>query len=217
MQPVRLPLATVAQNLAACTACELRSTAKAPVMGRGPATAKIVIVGEAPGTEEDGAGRPFVGAAGRLLSDLLRRAELPEDKVYITNAVACWPPARGAERGRNGKPSPASVRLCNAHLTAQLMAIAPRVIVALGAYAAASLLQQSPGSLKLGHVLSIPLSIADPWTFTPQPAAKVEGAALLIGYHPSYLERLGYWTHPDEPAPAATIATLIAAKKRAGL
>ena len=217
MQPVRLPLATVAQNLAACTACELRRTCNAPVMGRGPETAKIVIVGEAPGTEEDGAGRPFVGGAGRILSDLLRRAELPEDKVYITNAVACWPPAKVGEKGRNGKPSQATVRLCNAHLTAQLMSIAPRVIVALGAYAAASLLQQSPGTLKLGHVLSIPLSISDPWTFTPQPAAKVEGAALLIGYHPSYLERLGYWTHPDEPAPAATIATLIAAKKRAGL
>jgi uracil-DNA glycosylase family 4 len=215
--PVRLPLATVAQNLAACTACELRKTAKAPVMGRGPENAKIVIVGEAPGTEEDAAGRPFVGAAGRLLSDLLLRAELPEDKVFITNAVACWPPAKPGEQGRNGKPSPSSVRTCNAHLTAQLMAIGPRVIVALGTYAAASLLQTSPGKMKLGHVLSIPLSIADPWTFTPRPEATVEGAELLIGYHPSYLERLGYWAHPDEPAPAATIATLIAARKRAGL
>lgn len=213
----RLPLATVAANLAACQLCELRRTCNAPVMGRGPETARVVIVGEAPGTEEDGAGRPFVGSAGRILSDLLRRAELPEDKVFITNAVACWPPARAGEKGRNGKPSPASVRTCNQHLTAQLMSIKPAVVVALGAYAFASLTQDSPGRVKLGQVLSIPLSISDPWTFTPQPAALVEGAALLVGYHPSYLERLGYWTHLDEPAPSSTIATLVAARKRAGL
>ena len=61
------------------------------------------------------------------------------------------------------------------------MSIKPAVVVALGAYAFASLTQDSPGRVKLGQVLSIPLSISDPWTFTPQPAALVEGAALLVG------------------------------------
>ena len=71
--------------------------------------------------------------------------------------------------------------------------------------------------MKLGHLLSVPLAISDPMSFTPSPAATVEGAALLVGYHPSYLERLGYWAHPDTPAALSTVATLIAARKRAGL
>lgn len=216
MDQLRPTLIAAAAALAACTACSLRQTAKAPVMGRGSPTARIVIVGEAPGTEEDAAGSPFVGAAGRILSDMLERAGIPEQQVFITNAVACWPPGQPGDRSRNGKPSLPTVRTCNAHLTAQLMAIAPRVIVALGAFAAGSLMQVSPYSLKMGQEISVPSSLPDPFSFTPRSAMTVEGAALLIGYHPAYLGRLNYWGDPDGAAARSTVATLIAARKMAG-
>jgi len=216
MDQPRPTLVDAAAALAACTACSLRSTAKAPVMGRGSPTARIVLVGEAPGTEENAAGRPFVGAAGRLLTDLLERAGLPEQRVYITNAVACWPPGQPGDRSRNGKPSLATVRTCHTHLTEQLIAIAPRVIVALGAYAAGSLMCVSPHALKMGEELSVPLSLPRPFEFTPKPAMTVEGAALLIAYHPAYLDRLNYWGDKDSPAALSTLATLIAARKMAG-
>lgn len=186
-------------------------------MGRGSSYAKIVIVGEAPGTEEDAASKPFVGGAGKILSDLLRRAELHEDEVYITNAVACWPPGPAGGRSRNGKPPASSILTCNQrNLTPQLLAIGPRVIVALGAYAAASLMQKTPSSVTMSQVLSVPTSLPRPYDFRPTPAATVEGAALLIGYHPAYLDRMNYWGDREGAAAASTLATLIAARKLAG-
>lgn len=208
-------IAAADRALASCTACDLRRTAKAPVQGRGNPYAKIVLVGEAPGTQEDAEGKPFVGAAGKILSDLIRRAELLESDLYITNAVACWPPAAPGSSSRNGKPSLPQVRTCNTHLTAQLMAIGPRVIVALGAYAVGSLLQQSPHAIKMGHVLSVPCSLPKPFEFNPRPAATVEGAALLIAYHPAYLDRMNYWGDRDGAAALSTVATLAAARKMA--
>lgn len=235
-------------DLSTCTACQLRATTRAPVFGRGSPTARIVIVGEAPGTEEDKAGSPFVGAAGRILSDLLVRAELVEADLWITNAVACWPPPAPGSSSRNGKPTIDSVRNCNhLHLLRQLDAIGPRVVVALGAYATGSLLQVSPASVKVADTISVPLDASNPWAIPASPAGfldpnnpalRVSGSIddagalrrhlpvvaggrtaglvpLLVGYHPAYLDRLGYWQDKDSRAAQVTVATLIGARRLA--
>jgi uracil-DNA glycosylase len=209
----RPSLITVASNLAACTACSLRAGCRAPVMGQGRAGARIVIVGEAPGTEEDAKGAPFVGAAGRILDDMLARAMLARADVFITNAVACWPPPAPGAASRNGKPGPVSVRTCNAHLTQQLLAVGPRVVVALGAIAAASLLQRPPSTVKVGDLLSVPTSVADPWKHPVRPCATIEGAAMLVAYHPAYLDRVGYWQDRHSGPAYSAVATLVAARE----
>lgn len=194
-------------------------------MGRGSSSARIVLVGEAPGTEEDKAGRPFVGAAGRILSDLLVRAELVEDDLWITNAVACWPPPPPGGASRNGKPPVPCLEACrDLHLVRQLEAVRPRVVVALGAYAAGSLLHVSPHKVRMVDTISVPLD-GNPWTTEAVPAVMLSEiydsrqfggtVPLLVAYHPAFLDRLGYWQDKDGAAAQATVATLIAARRLA--
>ena len=198
-------------------------------MGRGNPRAHIVIVGEAPGTEEDAAGRPFIGDAGKVLSDLLARAELPEAEVYITNAVACWPAPTPGSRSKNGKPPGACVAACHdLHLTQHLAAIGPRVVVALGAYATASLDRVSPAMITMGPVLSVPTSSLAPFAVEVQPHTLLDpereyspnddvpgGVPVLVGYHPAYLARLNYWGDRNSVAALSTLAMLFEAKRLA--
>lgn len=103
------------------------------VPGEGPADAEIMFVGEAPGRQEDAEGRPFVGAAGRLLGELLALTGLRRDRVYITNVVKSRPTDR--TDGSNRAPHPEEVAACAPWLDQQLAIIQPRLIVTLGAYA----------------------------------------------------------------------------------
>ncbi len=118
-----------------CRACDLWRERKNPVPGEGDPAAEIMLVGEAPGRREDESGRPFVGAAGKVLELALRGAGLSRGEVFITNLVKCRPPG-------NRDPSPGEVRACSRFLLEQVRAIGPRVIVALGRHSSRFLASQ---------------------------------------------------------------------------
>ncbi len=101
------------------------------VPGAGPARARVMLVGEAPGRQEDLRGRPFVGRAGRVLDDLLGAIGLPREQVYITNVVKSRPFV-GPAPGRNRPPAPAEIAACRGWLDAQIALIRPEIIVAMG-------------------------------------------------------------------------------------
>ena len=121
-------------DIAACTACALCRTRKKTVPGVGAQTAQWMFVGEGPGAEEDALGEPFVGQAGRLLDNMLSAIALTRSEhTYITNVVKCRPPG-------NRDPEPIEVAACTPYLERQVALLQPRVIVALGKFAALTLL-----------------------------------------------------------------------------
>ncbi len=117
----------------ACARCRLRDGCRGVVFGEGPERPEVVLVGEGPGAVEDEQGRPFVGPAGQLLDKILAAAGFRRDEVYITNVVMCRPPG-------NRTPLPDEVAACYPWLVHKLRLLRPRVIVALGAAAAQTLL-----------------------------------------------------------------------------
>lgn len=110
-----------------CPKCELSKTRTKAVPGEGPQNARIMFIGEGPGYYEDQQGRPFVGAAGHLLSDLLQLINIPRSEVFITNIVKCRPP-------NNRDPRPEEIEACAPYLDKQVELISPRVVVTLGRY-----------------------------------------------------------------------------------
>jgi DNA polymerase len=141
--PLIAPNATLIElrKLAAgCTACELYKRGTQTVFGEGSRAARLMLVGEQPGHEEDLAGRPFVGPAGRLLDRALAEAGIDRSAVYVTNVVKHfkWEP-RGKRR-IHAKPSPREVAACRPWLDAELATLEPEAIVCLGATAAQALL-----------------------------------------------------------------------------
>lgn len=150
-----------------CTACELHAGRTQTVFGVGNETARWMIVGEAPGAEEDRQGEPFVGAAGQLLNEMLRAVGVARGDVFIANILKCRPPG-------NRDPRPAEVAACAAHLSAQVALVAPKLILAIGRIAAQSLLRQEAAVARLrgrAHAYG--------------PA----GIPLVVTYHPAYLLR----------------------------
>ncbi|MBK9715677.1 MAG: uracil-DNA glycosylase [Kouleothrix sp.] len=123
-------LAQVAAEVNACTLCKLYKGATRGVPGEGPADAKIMFIGEAPGFNEDRQGRPFVGAAGQFLEELLALAGLRRKDVFIANVVKHRPP-------NNRDPEPDEIAACAGYLERQIAAIDPRVIVTLGRFSMA--------------------------------------------------------------------------------
>ncbi len=108
-----------------CVLCTLAQTRKLSVPGEGPAPAPVMLIGEGPGRNEDEQGRPFVGASGKFLDELLAAGGLQRAQVYITNVVKCRPP-------ENRDPQPAEVAACAGYLERQIELVDPRVIVTLG-------------------------------------------------------------------------------------
>jgi uracil-DNA glycosylase len=125
-----------------CKACDLWRNATQTVFGTGAAKAKIMMVGEQPGDQEDLAGLPFVGPAGRILNEALRAAGIDQEEVYVTNVVKHfkWSPAERGKRRIHKKPRYSEIHACRPWLDAELRAVQPGVIVCLGATAAKSLL-----------------------------------------------------------------------------
>ncbi len=119
-------------EILACKKCPLYKSRTRAVPGEGPLDSIIMFVGEAPGKSEDEQGRPFVGAAGKLLNTLLESIGLERGGVYITNIVKCRPP-------ENREPEESEVRACNPYLVRQLEMVNPRVVVALGRIAGKTL------------------------------------------------------------------------------
>jgi DNA polymerase len=160
--------------VADCTACALCKTRKQTVFGVGFQSARWMLVGEAPGAEEDQRGEPFVGQAGRLLDNMLAatgltRAGESERSVYIANVLKCRPPG-------NRNPEPAEVALCEPFLLRQLQLVQPRVVVVMGRFAAQSLLRTDATIASLrGRVHYIDVG-----------ATRVP---IVVTYHPAYLLR----------------------------
>jgi uracil-DNA glycosylase family 4 len=161
----------LAPHIAACTACRLCRTRKHTVPGVGVSTAGWMFVGEAPGAEEDALGEPFVGQAGRLFDNMLKAIGLSRTRdVYIANVLKCRPP-------NNRNPEPGEVAQCAPYLERQLALIQPRLIVALGRFAALTLLNTDATIASLrGRVHAY------------------RGVPLIVTYHPAYLLR----TLPDK-------------------
>ena len=165
-------LEQVAEAVAACTRCPLYATATHPVPGEGSATASLVCVGEAPGATEDATGRPFVGQAGKLLDKILAAIQLRREDVFICNVLKHRPPS-------NRNPLPDEVTACSPYLVRQLDIIRPKVVVALGTYAAQTLLQTKDSIGKLRGAVH-----------------RYYGVPLIVTYHPAALLRNPAWKRP---------------------
>ncbi len=120
-------LAQIASEVSVCTRCALHSTRKKSVPGEGPANCEIMFIGEGPGFHENEQGRPFVGAAGNFLEQLLAQAGLKRSDVWIGNVVKCRPPG-------NRDPLPEELSACDEYLERQIAAINPSIIVTLGRF-----------------------------------------------------------------------------------
>lgn len=120
-------LAQIAKEVSVCTNCALHHSRKKAVPGEGPANAEIMFIGEGPGFHENEQGRPFVGAAGKFLDQLLEQAGVTRADVWIGNVVKCRPPG-------NRDPLPEELAVCDAYLERQIEAINPSIIVTLGRY-----------------------------------------------------------------------------------
>lgn len=127
-------LETLASQIRICTKCRLCKSRTLAVPGTGNPNAKLVVVGEGPGRDEDLQGEPFVGAAGQLLTKILQAIGLSRDEVFITNIVKCRPPG-------NRNPASDEIEACSPYLHKQLEAIKPAMICTLGTFAAQTLLQ----------------------------------------------------------------------------
>jgi len=127
---------------AGCQACDLWKHATQTVFGEGPASARIMLVGEQPGDKEDLAGHPVVGPAGRLLDEGLREAGIERDQVYVTNVVKHfkWSPDERGKRRIHKKPRSSEIEACRPWLDAEIRLVKPEIIVCLGATAAQALL-----------------------------------------------------------------------------
>jgi uracil-DNA glycosylase len=123
-------LKQVAAEAAVCTKCNLHYSRKKAVPGEGPADAQIMFIGEGPGFYENEQGRPFVGAAGKFLDELLEGIGMSRQQVFISNVVKCRPPG-------NRDPLPDELQACSDYLERQIQAINPKVIVTLGRYSMA--------------------------------------------------------------------------------
>jgi DNA polymerase len=125
---------TLQRTVTACTLCGLEKTRTQTVFGVGERRAEWMVIGEAPGADEDARGEPFVGRAGQLLNSMLKAIGLERSQVYIANILKCRPP-------NNREPRPEEAALCRSYLDRQIELIQPRIILAVGRIAAQNLLQ----------------------------------------------------------------------------
>lgn len=125
-----MELKTVAEQVSICTDCKLHLSRKLAVPGEGPVNAELLFIGEGPGFHENEQGRPFVGAAGSFLEELLASIGMKREQVFITNIVKCRPPG-------NRDPQAPEIEACSGYLERQIRAINPKVIVTLGRFSMA--------------------------------------------------------------------------------
>ncbi len=170
-------LAAVREEARHCTRCDIHCLATQTVFGEGPTDAQVMVIGEQPGDQEDLAGRPFVGPAGKLFNETLELAGIERDVLYVTNAVKHFKYQPRGKRRIHQKPNMGEVRQCRWWLRQELELVKPKLIVAMGATALFALTDMRQ---KLEDVRS-------------EPIAMEEGKTLFVTVHPSYLLRI-----PDE-------------------
>jgi uracil-DNA glycosylase family 4 len=157
----------LAQQVANCQLCELHATRTQAVFGVGNQQADWLIIGEAPGADEDRQGEPFVGRAGQLLNAMLKAIGLSREQVYIANILKCRPP-------NNRDPRPEEAACCSPYLQRQIELIQPKLILALGRIAAQRLLQTNTSLARLrGQVHTL----------------ETTQSPVIVTYHPAYLLR----------------------------
>ncbi|MBI4436619.1 MAG: uracil-DNA glycosylase [Candidatus Omnitrophica bacterium] len=153
------------QEVSVCIKCPLHQGRRQTVFGEGSPSAKLMFVGEAPGSEEDQQGRPFVGQAGKLLTKIIEAIGLKREDVYIANIIKCRPPG-------NRAPLPEEIHSCEPYLVRQIEFIRPRLICALGKYAAMVLVRKEESiSLLRGNFYDY------------------QGIPVMPTFHPAYLLR----------------------------
>lgn len=155
------------QAVSTCTACALSQTRTQTVFGVGDPRADWMIIGEAPGAEEDRRGEPFVGRAGQLLNEMLKAVGLARERVFIANILKCRPPG-------NRDPKPEEIAACAAHLRRQVETVEPKLILAVGRIAAQSLLDSTA---PVGRLRGRVHQYGD------------DALPLVVTYHPAYLLR----------------------------
>jgi len=165
-------LASMAETVAQCTKCPLHKGRTKTVFGTGDPHAELMLVGEAPGRDEDLQGEPFVGRAGRLLDKILAAINLTRDEVYIGNILKCRPP-------QNRNPRPDEVMCCMPYLERQIELIRPKLICALGGVAAHNLLDTTQSVGKMRGILH-----------------NYRGVPLIVTYHPAALLRSPTYKKP---------------------
>jgi uracil-DNA glycosylase family 4 len=166
-EPVAHDWAGLEQQVSACKKCKLHETRTQTVFGVGDRQADWLIIGEAPGAEEDRQGEPFVGPAGKLLTEMLFAAGFQRADVYIANILKCHPP-------ENRNPASEEVACCHAYLQQQIALMQPQLILAVGDVAAQNLLQTDE---KVGQMRSTLHHYG------------VNNIPLIVTYHPAYLLR----------------------------
>jgi len=164
--PSEVPtLEEIRRELGDCKRCKLYRTRRTIVFGEGNEKAELMFIGEGPGYDEDVQGRPFVGKAGQLLTKIIQSIHFEREKVYIANIIKCRPP-------QNRNPEPNEIKSCSPFLMKQIEAIAPKIICALGTFAAQTLLQTDAKISSLrGRTFDL------------------KGIKVLPTYHPAFLLR----------------------------
>ena len=158
-------LADVRMELGDCKRCKLHRARQTIVFGEGNEKATLMFIGEGPGYDEDVQGRPFVGKAGQLLTKIIESINISREEVYIANIVKCRPP-------QNRNPEPDEIESCSPFLMRQILAIQPKIICALGTFAAQTLLKTDTKITALRGKLY-----------------EVEGIKVVPTYHPAFLLR----------------------------
>lgn len=188
-----LSMGELGLRVAACQSCDLQGGRTQTVFGIGDVHATWMIIGEAPGAEEDRQGEPFVGRAGKLLNNMLQAVGLRREQVYIANILKCRPP-------NNRDPRPEEVMACLPYLVRQIQLVQPKLIIALGRIAAQNLLQRDE---TLGQMRGRTFDYG---------ASRIP---VVVTYHPAYLLR-----SPQEKAKAwqdLLLASRIATPSTSGL
>ena len=160
-----ITLADVRKELGDCKRCKLHRGRKTIVFGEGNERATLMLIGEGPGYDEDVQGRPFVGKAGQLLTKILQSINLPREEVYIANIIKCRPP-------QNRNPEPDEIQSCSPFLMKQIQVIQPKIICALGAFSAQTLLKTDV------KITALRGKFYD-----------LEGIKVIPTYHPAFLLR----------------------------
>ncbi|MGY8525434.1 UdgX family uracil-DNA binding protein [Paracidovorax citrulli] len=181
-------------TLDACRRCDLWRNATQGVPGDGPASARIMLVGEQPGDQEDLAGQAFIGPAGRLLDEAFKEAGLRRDKVFLTNAVKHFKWEARGKRRLHKTPAQREIEACHYWLEDELQRVAPRIVVALGATALKAVLGVK--AVALTKVLGQPIEHED--------------RIVIATWHPSYALRV-----PDAKAREAAFAQIVEALRLA--
>jgi DNA polymerase len=208
-----LSLPTLASACRRCEACPLYCAATQAVFGEGPAHARIMLVGEQPGDEEDRRGHPFVGPAGAVLAEALAEAGLPRDEIYLTNAVKHFKFVERGKRRLHEKPNARERAACRPWLAAELRLVRPRIVVALGATAAASLLGPSVRVLRdRGQIRPLTPDTRDE---TIDALVTLHPSAVLRGPTPERRRELRAWLVGDLRLVAARVDVASRHRERA--